>query len=54
MRRLFVALTLLAATLCSVPCSAQSRSQLGPLCTTETTPSDQMVDACTKIIGWHQ
>lgn len=51
MRRLFVALTLLAATLCSVPCSAQSRSQLGPLCTTETTPSDQMVDACTKIIG---
>lgn len=29
----------------------QSRSQLGPLCTTETTPADQMVDACSKIIA---
>ncbi|MDN5005355.1 caspase family protein [Bradyrhizobium sp. GCM10027634] len=51
MSRLLVALALLAATLWSAPCSAQSRSQLGPLCTTETTPADQMVDACTKIIA---
>jgi len=51
MRRLLVALALLAATLWSAPCSAQSRSQLGPLCTTETTPADQMVDACSKIIA---
>ncbi|WP_298875263.1 caspase family protein [uncultured Bradyrhizobium sp.] len=51
MRRLFVALCLLIPALWSAPCSAQSRSQLGPLCTTETTPADQMVDACTKIIA---
>jgi tetratricopeptide (TPR) repeat protein len=51
MRRLLVALALLAAPLWSAPAPAQSRSQLGPLCTTETTPADQMVDACSKIIG---
>lgn len=51
MRRLLVALRLLASTLCSAPASGQSRSQLGPLCTTETTPADQMVDACSKIIA---
>ena len=51
MRRLFLAFCLLAAALWSAPCSAQSRSQLGPLCTTETTPADQMVDACSKIIA---
>jgi tetratricopeptide (TPR) repeat protein len=51
MRRQLVALALLAATLWSAPASAQSRSQLGPLCTTDTTPSDQMVDACSKIIA---
>ncbi|QPF93921.1 caspase family protein [Bradyrhizobium commune] len=51
MRRLIVALSLLAATLWSAPASAQARSQLGPLCTTDTTPADQMVDACTKIIA---
>ncbi|MET4801666.1 caspase family protein [Bradyrhizobium sp. LB11.1] len=51
MRRLLVALCLLAAALWSAPCSAQSRSQLGPLCTTETTPADQKVDACSKIIA---
>jgi hypothetical protein len=49
MRRLIVALSLLAATLWSLPATAQARSQLGPLCTTDTTPADQMVDACTKI-----
>jgi hypothetical protein len=51
MRRLLVALCLLAATLWLAPASAQSRSQLGPLCTTETAPADQMVDACSKIIA---
>ncbi|MDH6261911.1 caspase family protein [Bradyrhizobium sp. BR13661] len=51
MRRPLVALALLAAAFWSAPCSAQSRSQLGPLCTTETTPADQMVDACSKIIA---
>ena len=51
MRRLFLAFCLLAAALWSAPCSAQSRSQLGPICTTETTPADQMVDACSKIIA---
>ena len=25
--------------------------QLGPLCTTDTTPADQMIDACNKIIA---
>ena len=51
MRRLLVALSLLLATLWAAPASAQARSQLGPLCTTDTTPADQMVDACTKIIA---
>src|SRR3954468_19480100 len=55
MRRaiLTIALTLalLAAALWSAPSFAQSRNQLGPLCTTETTPADQMIDACSKIIA---
>ena len=51
MRRQFIALALLATPLWSAPASAQSRGQLGPLCTTETTPADQMVDACSKIIA---
>src|ERR1700751_4558622 len=51
MCRLFLAFCLLTAALWSAPASAQARSQLGPLCTTETTPADQMVDACTKIIA---
>lgn len=51
MRRLFVALCLLTAALWSVPALAQARNQLGPLCTTETTPADQMIDACNKIIA---
>ena len=44
-------MTLLAAALWSAPCLAQSRSQLGPLCTTDTTPADQQIDACNKIIA---
>lgn len=51
MRRLLVAICLLAATLWSAPVFARARSQLGPLCTTDTTPPDQMIDACTKIIA---
>jgi len=51
MRRLLVALTLLAATLCSAPALPQARNQLGPLCTTDTTPADKMIDACNKIIA---
>ncbi|PIT02172.1 peptidase C14, caspase catalytic subunit p20 [Bradyrhizobium nitroreducens] len=51
MRRLLVALSLLAATLWSAPAAAQARNQLGPLCTTDTTPADKMIDACNKIIA---
>ncbi|WP_315781584.1 MULTISPECIES: caspase family protein [unclassified Bradyrhizobium] len=50
MRRSFPLLCLLLALL-APPASAQSRSQLGPLCTTETTPADQMIAACNKIIA---
>ncbi|TPQ37368.1 peptidase C14, caspase catalytic subunit p20 [Bradyrhizobium guangdongense] len=51
MLRLLAALTLLAATLWSAPSFAQSRAQLGPLCTSEGTPADQQIDACNKIIA---
>ncbi|WP_439361186.1 caspase family protein [Bradyrhizobium sp. DASA03007] len=51
MRRLLVALCLLIVAPWSGPAFAQARNQLGPLCTTETTPADQMVDACTRIIA---
>jgi len=51
MRRAILILTLLAAALWSAPSLAQSRAQLGPLCTTDTTPADQMIDACNKIIA---
>lgn len=51
MRRLLVALSLLAAILWSAPALAQARNQLGPLCTTDTTPADQMINACNKIIA---
>jgi hypothetical protein len=37
--------------LVATPSLAQSRARLGPLCTTETTPADQMIDACNKIIA---
>ena len=45
MRRAILILTLLAAALWSAPSLAQSRAQLGPLCTTDTTPADQKIDA---------
>ncbi|MBI5263144.1 MAG: caspase family protein [Bradyrhizobium sp.] len=51
MRRILIALTLLAAALWSAPCFAQARSQLGPLCTSEGTPADKQIDACNKIIA---
>ena len=51
MRRLLFILSLLATALWSAPGFAQARSQLGPLCTTDTTPADQMIDACSKIIA---
>src|SRR6476620_7321892 len=33
------------------PAAAQAHAQLGPLCTSETTPADQQIDACNKIIA---
>jgi len=51
MRRAILILAVLAAVLAPVPSLAQLRAQLGPLCTTETTPADQMIDACDKIIA---
>ncbi len=51
MRHLLAAFCVLAAGLWAAPAAAQARNQLGPLCTTETTPPDQMIDACNKIIA---
>ncbi|MGJ5043347.1 MULTISPECIES: caspase family protein [unclassified Bradyrhizobium] len=51
MRRSLLLLIPLLAALWASPGLAQSKSQLGPLCTTETTPADQMIAACTKIIA---
>jgi Tfp pilus assembly protein PilF len=51
MRRAILTLALLAAVLWPAPSLAQPRNQLGPLCTTDTTPADQMIDACNKIVA---
>src|ERR1700750_2315259 len=51
MRRLIPMLALAAAALWAAPGSAPSRGPLGALCTTETTPADQQIDACNKIIA---
>src|SRR5436190_5725296 len=51
MRRSILTLAVLAIALWSAPGFAQSRKQLGPLCTTDTTPADQQIDACNKIIA---
>lgn len=51
MCRLFLTGTLIALALSSAPAVAQERKQLGPLCTTDTTPADQQIDACNKIIA---
>ena len=50
-RRSILMLALFAAALWSGPVFAQSRAQLGPLCTTDTTPAEQQIDACNKIIA---
>ncbi|MEH2526401.1 hypothetical protein V1288_004310 [Bradyrhizobium sp. AZCC 2176] len=44
-------LTLLAAALWSAPSPTQSRNQLGPLCTADTTPTDQQINARNKSIA---
>jgi tetratricopeptide (TPR) repeat protein len=51
MHRLIVMMALVLGALWSEPSLAQSRSQLGPLCTSENTPADQQIDACNKIIA---
>ena len=51
MRRAILIFALLAAALAPAPSLAQSRDQLGPRCTTETTPADQQIDACNKMIA---
>jgi len=51
MRRLGLIVAIIAALLAARPATAQPRAQLGPLCTSETTPADQQIAACDKIIG---
>jgi len=51
MRRSILMLTVIATALWSAPGLAQQKKQLGPLCTTDTTPADQQIDACNKIIA---
>jgi hypothetical protein len=51
MRRFILMFSLLAAAMWPAPSPAQQRNQLGPLCTTDTTPADQQIDACNKIIA---
>jgi tetratricopeptide (TPR) repeat protein len=51
MHRSILMLGLVLGALWSGPVIAQSRAQLGPLCTSEGTPPDQQIDACNKIIA---
>ena len=51
MRRFIPMLAIAAAALWSAPASAQSNAQLGPLCTSERTPADKQIEACTRIIA---
>src|SRR5882757_6852888 len=51
MRRSILILAMMIAAPWCVPALAQQRSQLGPLCTTDTTPADQQIDACNKILA---
>lgn len=51
MRHSILMLALAAMMPWSAPALAQARSQLGPLCTTATTPADQQIDACNKIVA---
>ncbi len=53
MRSQFFAIA--AGSLClaflTPPAFAQSTAQLGPLCTSESTPADQQISACNKIVA---
>ena len=51
MHRLIVMMALALAGFWSQPSLAQSRSQLGPLCTTDATPADAQISACNRIIA---
>jgi tetratricopeptide (TPR) repeat protein len=51
MRRSLLMLVITTAALWAAPSLAQSRAQLGPLCTSEGTPADQQIDACNKILA---
>ena len=51
MRRSILMLAMVAAALWSLPALAQSRSQLGPLCTSDNTPADTQIDVCNKILA---
>jgi len=56
MRRSILMGTLIIAAAWSLiavpsPVFPQSRSQLGPLCTSDDTPADKQIDACNKIIA---
>ncbi len=51
MHRWILLLAMVATALWSAPALAQSRAQLGPLCTSEGTPVDAQIDACNKIIA---
>lgn len=51
MRQFILLFSLIASALWATTSSAQQRNQLGPLCTTDTTPADQQIDACNKIIA---
>lgn len=48
MYRSIVMLAIAAAALWSAPPLAQSRTQLGPLCTSSDTPADKQIDACNN------
>ncbi|HXQ06152.1 MAG TPA: caspase family protein [Bradyrhizobium sp.] len=51
MHRWILLLAMVATALWSAPALAQSRAQLGPLCTSEGTPADQQIDACNRIVA---
>jgi len=46
-----IAVSLWSALLAPPQAQAQSRAQLGPLCTSDDTPADMQIDACNKIIA---
>ncbi|MBR0756989.1 caspase family protein [Bradyrhizobium jicamae] len=51
MRRLLLIPAVFVAVLWSAPSLAQGKQTLATLCTTDTSPADQMIDACSKIIA---